>query len=319
MTRQIETLEGRTAGSSVESSRGTAPPVSDARAALLAAMQATERRFDLAGIPTAVLEGGEGPTIILLHGPGANATHWLRVMPELARTHRVIAPDLPGHGASDVPDGVLDKGRVLAWLRALLERTCTSPPALVGQLLGGAIAARGAIALGGAFGRLVLVDTFGLREFQPAPEFGAALATFGDDPGNDTHDELWKLCARDAASLRRDMAAHWSHFRAYNVERARSETQQTAQRELMLAFGVPAIPHDELSKIAIPTTLVWGRHDLATPVAVARTASQRHGWPLYVIENANDDPPVERPRAVCDVLRVALSENVTLLAAGVAS
>ena len=54
----------------------------------------------LAGISTAVLEGGEGPPVVLLHGPSANATHWMRVLPGLARGHRVIAPDLPGHGAS---------------------------------------------------------------------------------------------------------------------------------------------------------------------------------------------------------------------------
>ena len=46
----------------------------------------------------------------------------------------------------------------------------------------------------------------------------------------------------------------------------------------------------------MPTTLIWGRHDLATPLRVAEAASARYGWPLHVIEDAADDPPVERPR-----------------------
>ena len=75
-----------------------------------------ERRLELAGVSTAVLEGGDGPPLVLLHGPGASAAHWLRVLPDLVATHRVIAPDLPGLGASEVGGGPLDAERVLAWL-----------------------------------------------------------------------------------------------------------------------------------------------------------------------------------------------------------
>ena len=65
-------------------------------------MPVTERRLLLAGISTAVLEGGDGPPVVLLHGPMANATHWMGIIPGLVATHRVIVPDLPGHGASEV-------------------------------------------------------------------------------------------------------------------------------------------------------------------------------------------------------------------------
>ena len=61
-----------------------------ARKQLLDATQASEQRLMLAGISTAVLIGGDGPPIVLLHGPGEFALAWLRVMPELMRTHRVI-------------------------------------------------------------------------------------------------------------------------------------------------------------------------------------------------------------------------------------
>ena len=75
--------------------------------------------------------------------PLANAAHWMRVIPGLVATHRVIAPDLPGHGASEVTgDGRIDAARVMEWLGGLIEQSCKTPPALVGQLLGGAIAAR---------------------------------------------------------------------------------------------------------------------------------------------------------------------------------
>jgi pimeloyl-ACP methyl ester carboxylesterase len=75
-----------------------------------------------------------------LHGPGESAANWRWVMPELIDTHRVIAPDLPAHGSTAGSDQVLDADRVLAWLGELVERSCGSPPALVGHVLGGAIA-----------------------------------------------------------------------------------------------------------------------------------------------------------------------------------
>ena len=76
-------------------------------------MPVTERRIELEGIPTAVLEGGAGPPVVLLHGPGEFAAKWFAVIPELVATHRVIAPDLPGHGASG-GGGAVDGERVLA-------------------------------------------------------------------------------------------------------------------------------------------------------------------------------------------------------------
>jgi pimeloyl-ACP methyl ester carboxylesterase/SAM-dependent methyltransferase len=278
----------------------------DARARLLAGLPVTERRLQLAGVSTAVLEGGAGPPVVLLHGPSGYAAHWTDVIAGLVASHRVIAPDLPGHGASEMTGGPLDTAHVLEWLRALIERTCMSPPALVGQLLGGAIAARFAIAHGPRLSRLVLVDTFGLREFQPAPEFGLALSQFLAQPTTATHRSLWQHCAFDLDGLRRRMGERWAPFEDYNVERASTPSVQTAVAALMEQLGVPAIPRADLARIAVPTTLIWGRHDRATPLSVAEAASARYGWPLQVIENCNDDPPVEQPEALLRALRTAL-------------
>jgi pimeloyl-ACP methyl ester carboxylesterase len=80
----------------------------DTREQLLAELPVKERRLKLAGVSSAVLEGGDGPPVVLLHGPGEFAALWARVIPDLIATHQVVAPDLPGHGATGLPDDALD-------------------------------------------------------------------------------------------------------------------------------------------------------------------------------------------------------------------
>jgi pimeloyl-ACP methyl ester carboxylesterase len=279
----------------------------EARKRLLADLPVTERRLLLAGISTAVLEGGDGPPVVLLHGPMANATHWMGIIPGLAATHRVIVPDLPGHGGSEVTgEGRIESGRVMEWLGALIEQNCETSPALVGQLLGGAIAARYASEHSRRLRRLVLVDSFGLRPFQPAPEFGLALSNFLAEPTERTHTDLWHHCAFNLEALRQRMGERWQPFEAYNLDRARTPSVQAAVATLMEHFGVPAISTSDLARITVPTTLIWGSHDRATPLEVAKEASARFGWPLHVIENCNDDPPVEQPEELLRALHVAL-------------
>jgi len=72
---------------------------------------------------------------------------------------------------------------------------------------------------------------------------------------------------------------------------------------------MPGIPPSELARIRVPTALVWGRHDLATPLEVAKAAHARYGWPLHVIEGAAGDPPIEQPAAFLDALRLALEDG----------
>ncbi len=283
--------------------RTTSASATDYRRKLLATLPVTERRLELCGIATALLEGGEGPPLILLHGPAGYGAAWLRVIPDLVTTHRVIAPDLPGHGATDPIDGPVTIERVLDWLGQLIERTCSAPPVLVGHTLGGAIGARFAAARGGKISHLVLEDSLGLVPFQPAPEFGAALHHFVAEPTPETHDGLWEHCALDLGRLRQALGEQWETIKAYNLEGARAPEVQSTRQGLMEQFAFRPIPPEELARITVPTTLIWGRQDLATPLSVAEGASRRYGWALHVIEDAADDPAMEQPEALVARLR----------------
>ena len=105
------------------------------------------------------------------------------------------------------------------------------------------------------------------------------------------------------------MGERWEVFKAYNVDRARTPSVMAALGTLMAEFGAAAIPSADLARIAVPTTLIWGRHDLATPLEVAEAAGARYRWPLHVIEDCGDDPPIEQPEAFLRALHVSLGTS----------
>jgi pimeloyl-ACP methyl ester carboxylesterase len=287
--------------------RGRRPAGEDARERLLSGLPVTERRLQLAGVSTAVLEGGDGPPIVLLQGEFAAV--WMRVIPELVTTHRVIAPDLPGLGASELSDGPPDANTVLAWLGELIEQTCAIPPVLVGKGPGGALAARFAIDHSDRIDRLVLVDTHGLDRFRPAPLMALSFMGVLLRPTERGLQRGFRhYCFVDLDGVRAEMGERYEWMAAYALDRFRTPSVKAAMRSLMRQLA-SAIPSGDLDRIAVPTTLIWGRHDLGVRLNVAEAASARYGWPLHVIENARDDPAIEQPEAFLEALRTALDSS----------
>jgi len=280
----------------------------DARQGVLAGAPVTEQRWDLAGVSTAVLEAGQGPPVVLLHGQGGWAGMWLPVIPELMKTHRVLAPDLPGLGASQVPDGPPDADRVLAWLGALIQRSCPAPPTLVGASLGASIAARFAIAHPDRLSRLVLVDAGSLGRFRPAPGLVFAMVRFIARPNERTQQRFLRQVAVDPARVRALMGERWEASQAYNLDRARTPSVRAANRRMLRELGTKTIPPQDLARIAVPTSLIWGRQDRVMRLRIAEAASARYGWPLHVIEDAGHFS-MEQPEAFRAALWAALGDR----------
>lgn len=86
---------------------------------------------------------GQGPALLLLHGTGSATHSWRDLAPRLARHFRVIAPDLPGHGASLVENrGRLSLAGMVADLHELLAALNVDVEVLVGHSAGAAVAVR---------------------------------------------------------------------------------------------------------------------------------------------------------------------------------
>jgi pimeloyl-ACP methyl ester carboxylesterase len=186
---------------------------------------------------------------------------------------------------------------VLAWLDALIDRTCPTPPVLVGQLIGGAIAARFAAGHPDRVRALVLVVPFGLAPFAPTPAFGSAMTSYFSDPTARSHDELWRHCVHNLDGVRSRLGEQWDAMRAYNLLLARTPAVAGALQTLLGVFAMPAIEDEALARITVPTTLVWGRDDAIVPVSVGESAAERYGWPLHVLDNTGNEPAIEDPDA----------------------
>jgi pimeloyl-ACP methyl ester carboxylesterase len=260
---------------------------SDDLAQLLEGTPVTERRLDIAGVSTWLIEGGDGPPVVLLHGQGGFAAMWGGIIPHLVGNHRVIAPDLPGLGRSEVKAGPPGADMVLRWLGELIEQTCATPPVLMGASLGGSIAARFAAHHGDRLAGLVLVAAGGLSGgVRPAPGVLFALVRHNVRPSQRTARRMLRHVTVDPERVRRQMGERWEPFLAYLVDRSRTPSVKKANRRMLRELGFPPIPPEDLARISVPTTLIWGRHDRVMPLRTAEEASARYGWPLHVIEDA---------------------------------
>src|SRR5215217_7727461 len=154
--------------------------------------------------------------------------------------------------------------------------------------------------------RLVLVDSFGLSWNRTSPRFALPLLAYIARPTEQTRDRFLAQCFVDFDGLRGQLGERFEPIGEYALEWARTKTAKAALRHLMPGYGIRPIPRDVLMRITVPTTLLWGRHDLQTRLSVAEAASARYGWPLHVIEGARDDPFFEQPEAALHALRAAL-------------
>jgi 2-hydroxymuconate-semialdehyde hydrolase len=286
--------------------------MSAARDRMLEGIPVTERRLPLAGVSTVVLEGGDGPPLVLLHGAiESGGAYWAPVIERLAERHRVVVPDVPGLGESE-PVAHLTADAFAEWFRALLRETCEDRPTLVAHSMGGALAARYAVLHGGSLSRLVIYAgpgvgpyripvglairaiMFDLRPSERNADRFDYFAFFDFDAAKQRDGEwlqAWSLCARERATV--------------------PHVKRTMRR--LIKRGKKQVPEAELRRIAVPTSLVWGSHDRFVPLSVAEWASARLGWPLTVIEGTGHVPHIERPEVFCDELQACLRDRVPSL------
>ena len=269
------------------------------RERMLAGLPVAERRLDLAGTSTAVLEGGDGPPLVLLHGGiECGGAIWAPVVARLAERHRVVIPDLPGLGESE-PVARLDAPTFAAWLSALLRLTCVEPPLLVAHSLGGSLASRFATDHGERLERLVIYGAPGVGRYRMPLGLRLTAIRFALRPSERNAERFDRWAFHDFDRVREQDAEWFAAFGADTMARARIPHVKRTMRRL-IELGTE--PIRDLERVDVPVTLVWGRHDRFVPLGLAEAASSRLGWPLHVIENAGHVPHIEQSDAFLEVL-----------------
>jgi pimeloyl-ACP methyl ester carboxylesterase len=119
-------------------------------------------RMPLTGGAMSYTKAGTGPAVLLIHGLGGTRGTWRHLIPGLARTHTVIAPDLPGHGGSDPPAGDYSLGAHACAMRDLLLTLGYPRASIVGHSLGGGVALQVAYQFPERTERIVLISSGGL-------------------------------------------------------------------------------------------------------------------------------------------------------------
>jgi len=112
------------------------------------------------GVSVQYLTAGSGPAVVLLHGYAETSRMWRPLIPRLAATHTVIAPDLPGIGGSAIPADGLDMTHAAARMHALVKSLGVSTAAVVGHDIGLMVAYAYAAQFPDEVDRLVLMDAF---------------------------------------------------------------------------------------------------------------------------------------------------------------
>lgn len=269
------------------------------RERMLAGLPATERRLDLAGVPTAVVEAGAGPPLVLLHGGiECGGAVWAPVVARLASRHRVVVPDLPGLGESD-PVERLDDATFAAWFTALLRATCEERPVLVAHSLGGSLAARFATGHGERLERLVIYGAPGVGRYRMPLGLRVTAIRFALRPSERNAERFERWAFWDFDRVRAAAPEWFAAFGADTMARARLPHVKRTMRRLIETGTKPVLG---LERVEVPASLVWGRHDRFVPLGLAEAASARLGWPLHVIEDAGHVPHIEQSDAFLEAL-----------------
>ncbi len=281
----------------------------DHRQQLLVGVPLTERRVRLADATTALLEGGEGPPLILLHGGiECGGAYWAPVIPALAESHRVIVPDVPGLGESE-PVARLDATTFAVWLSDLLRATCHEPPTLIAHSLLGSLAAHFAVAHGDSLRRLVIYGAPAVGPYRMPLGLRVVAIRFALLPTDRNLERFERWAFFDLDQARRRDPVWLAAFSEYTRARAANSHVKRTMRQLVRA-GTKPLPDPGLDRITVATALLWGRHDRFVALGLAEAATSRLGWPLHVIDDAGHVPHIERPDAFVDALRNALDPTV---------
>ena len=233
---------------------------------------ATSRTLDTPQGTLHYHEAGDGPPLLLLHGSGPGVSGWANFrgnLPVFAEHFRTLVLDLPGFGKSYSCEGspmMAAPGAVLDFLDGM----ALDPIPIVGNSMGGNVAARIAANHPDRVSRLVTIGGVGVPIFSPGPAEGIKLLVqFVDDPTRERLVTWMESMVYDPAILTDEFVE--LRWEAANAPGALDDVRRMFNRKILTAMRkfAAAAATDQvgmLAKIEAPTLITFGRDDRVTPL-----------------------------------------------------
>jgi pimeloyl-ACP methyl ester carboxylesterase len=265
-----------------------------------------ERRVNYADIGS----GGESPPVLFVHGLGGAWQNWLENLPRIAQERRALALDLPGFGRSEMPRNHITISSYARCVNQFCEQLGLDEVVLVGNSMGGFVAAETAIQYPARVERLVLVSSAGLSSTnlfrRPAQTWGRLAATLGAYGAANSYAAIARPRVRHLAlgfvmrhptRLAADLC--WEQVHAAGTAGFRDAL------DALLDYDF----RPQLGEIGCPTLIVWGKEDMLVPVHDADEFERRIPNSRKVLMNDTGHVPMlERSTAFNDLLIDFLAE-----------
>jgi pimeloyl-ACP methyl ester carboxylesterase len=240
------------------------------------------------GLSTFCRVQGDGPAALLLHGWGTEGASLQPLSTHLAAHFRTVTPDLPGFGAATPPPGDWGVEDYADWVAVLLQKLGIERAILLGHSFGGRVAIVLAATRPALVDRMVLIDSAGIRP-PPTQRLRAASTVSKLGRAASGIPLLGPMAQRLRAQWHRAVGAE----DYANAGPLRGTFVKVVNRDL----------RDLLPRITVPTLLLWGGEDDATPASDGATMEQLiPNARLVVFPGAGHYSYLERAAETCAAL-----------------
>jgi len=255
------------------------------------------------------LTAGAGPSVVLMHGFGGAAANWRLIAPSLALEHRVLVPELPGHGGSSPLPAAPTLDPYAEAILAVLEAEDALPAVWVGHSLGGLVGLRAAIRRPETVTGIVLAAAAGISSALPV---GRAVVSVIEvlQPGRRVAPYRGRLSRSRAG--RKATFGWWgvADPARFDPETAEAFLAGPAQHTDTASAGRALLdgdPRQELGLVRAPCLCLWGANDNWVPLGDGMEYARRLRAPLRSIADCGHLLIGERPDAVLHAVRAFIA------------
>jgi pimeloyl-ACP methyl ester carboxylesterase len=263
-----------------------------------------ERLEVVKGVRMRYLVAGLGPTVVLVHGLGGAAANWIELAPELARSRRVIVPELPGHGGSAPLAAAPSLSPYADRVAGIVEREGVVDAAAVGHSFGGSVVLRLAMRHRHLVRAVVLAGATGISSRRRAAAYGLRLSALLK-PGRRiapfrrriSVSPFFRVVAFGGWGASDPVALAPRAAEAFLAGAAAYSDTASAARALLLEDA-----RAELDRVACPCLVLWGARDAQLGLEDAFEYARRLDADLRVIADCGHLLIAERADACLDAI-----------------